>query len=35
MNSSFSHGDTVYLDVKPEKINVFSKDGDRNLIRAA
>ncbi len=34
MDSSFKTGDTVYLDLKKEKINVFSKDGNRNLISA-
>ena len=34
MDSSFRRGDTVYLTIKSEKINVFSKDGNRNLIRA-
>jgi len=34
MDSSFKPGDTVYLSIKTEKINVFSKDGNRNLIRA-
>lgn len=34
MDSSFKTGDTVYLDIKIEKINVFSKDGNRNLISA-
>ena len=35
MDGSFKPGDTVYLSIKTEKINVFSKDGNRNLIRAA
>lgn len=35
MDSTFKPGDTVYLSIKTEKINVFSKDGNRNLIRAA
>ena len=35
MDSTFKAGDTVYLNIKAEKINVFSKDGNRNLIRAA
>ena len=35
MDSSFKTGDTVYLNIKTEKINVFTKDGNRNLIRAA
>jgi iron(III) transport system ATP-binding protein len=34
MDSSFKSGDTVYLDIKSEKINAFSEDGSRNLIRA-
>ncbi len=35
MDGSFKPGDTVYLSIKTEKINAFSKDGNRNLIRAA
>lgn len=31
MDSDFKAGDKVYLDLKIEKINVFSKDGNRNL----
>ena len=34
MDSSYKPGDTVNLRIKAEKINVFSKDGTRNLIRA-
>jgi iron(III) transport system ATP-binding protein len=34
MDSTFKPGDTVYLSIKTEKINVFSRDGNRNLIRA-
>jgi len=34
MNSSFKPGDTVYLSIKTEKINVFTKDGNRNLLYA-
>jgi len=34
MNSGFKVGDTVYLRIKTEKINVFSKDGNRNLTHA-
>ena len=34
LNSGFKPGDTVYLSIKAEKINVFSQDGIRNLIRA-
>ena len=32
MDSNYKPGDTVYLNIKSEKINVFSKDGNRNLI---
>lgn len=32
MDSRFKPGDTVYLNIKTEKINVFSKDGNQNLI---
>ena len=35
MDSGFKPGDTVYLNIKIEKINVFSKDGNRNLISAS
>jgi iron(III) transport system ATP-binding protein len=35
MDSRYERGDTVRLSIKTEKINVFSKDGNRNLIRAA
>lgn len=35
MESDFKSGDTVYLKIKTEKINVFTKDGNRNLIREA
>ncbi|MCK5674589.1 MAG: TOBE domain-containing protein, partial [Spirochaetales bacterium] len=34
MDSSFRKGDTIYLNIKTDKINVFSKDGNRNLISA-
>jgi len=34
LNSSFKPGDTVYLSIKTEKINVFTKDGNRNLLYA-
>jgi len=34
MNSTFKPGDTVYLSIKTEKINIFSKDGNRNLLYA-
>jgi iron(III) transport system ATP-binding protein len=34
MESSFKPGDTVYLSIKTDKINVFSKDGNRNLTSA-
>ena len=33
MNSVFRAGDTVYLNIKVDKINAFSKDGSRNLSR--
>jgi iron(III) transport system ATP-binding protein len=33
MDSIFSVGDTVYLNIKVDKINSFSKDGFRNLSR--
>ena len=33
MNSVFRTGDTVYLNIKVDKINAFSKDGSRNLSR--
>ena len=33
MNSVFQTGDTVYLNIKADKINAFSKDGSRNLSR--
>ncbi|MBN2050918.1 MAG: ABC transporter ATP-binding protein [Spirochaetales bacterium] len=33
MDSNFKPGDTVYLTVKADKINVFSRDGKRNLSR--
>ncbi len=32
MENSFKTGDTVYLSIKTEKINVFSQDGARNLL---
>ncbi|HUX21037.1 MAG TPA: ABC transporter ATP-binding protein [Spirochaetia bacterium] len=35
MNSQFKSGDTVYLGIKSEKINVFSEDGSRNLLNDA
>ena len=35
MDKRFAPGDSVYLTIKTEKINVFSKDGNRNLIREA
>ena len=31
MESPFGSGDEVWLTLKPEKINVFTRDGDRNL----
>jgi len=31
MDSTFKAGETVYLRIKTDKINVFSKDGKRNL----
>jgi len=34
MESTYKPGDTVYLKIKTEKINIFSKDGNRNLISA-
>jgi iron(III) transport system ATP-binding protein len=34
MDSSHKSGDAVNLRIKAEKINVFSKDGSRNLVRA-
>jgi iron(III) transport system ATP-binding protein len=33
MNSVFRTGDTVFLNVKVDKINAFSKDGSRNFSR--
>jgi len=33
MNSVFQTGDRVYLNIKIDKINAFSKDGSRNLNR--
>ncbi len=32
MGNNLKSGDTVYLNIKVDKINVFSKDGNRNLI---
>jgi hypothetical protein len=34
MNGGFQAGDTVYLGIKPGKINAFSPDGNRNLTHA-
>ncbi|MBT3273431.1 MAG: ABC transporter ATP-binding protein [Spirochaetales bacterium] len=34
MDAIFKPGDAVYLSLETEKINVFSNDGNRNLIRA-
>lgn len=31
MEEQFKHGDMVWLSVKTEKLNVFSKDGNRNM----
>jgi len=35
MENAYQTGDTVYLTIKTAKINVFTKDGTRNLIGAA
>lgn len=34
MDSPFKPGDAVFLSIKTDKINVFSKDGTRNLTHA-
>ncbi len=34
VSGGFKAGDTVYLKIKADKINVFSKDGQRNLTHA-
>jgi iron(III) transport system ATP-binding protein len=35
MDSPFKTGDEVWLSLNPEKINVFTRDGSRNLIHAS